>query len=48
MGIKADISHFFAMMKYILDNIDDIQISMMISFRKKISNTFILAGSIVL
>ena len=43
MGIKTDISHFFALMKYILDNIDDRQISMMTSFRKKISNTFILA-----
>jgi ABC-type uncharacterized transport system fused permease/ATPase subunit len=35
MSIKADISHFFALTKYILDNIDDRQISM-------ISNTFIL------
>jgi hypothetical protein len=43
MGIKADISHFFALMKYILDNIDDRQIPMMTSFRKKIRNTFILA-----
>ena len=43
MGIKVDISHFFALMKYILDNIDDGQISMMASFRKKISNTFIFA-----
>jgi hypothetical protein len=43
MSIKADISHFFALMKYILDNIDDRQISMMTSFRKKINNTFILA-----
>jgi hypothetical protein len=31
-------------MKYILNNIDDGQISMMTSFRKKISNTFIFAG----
>jgi hypothetical protein len=38
MSIKADISHFFALMKYILDNIDDRQISMMASFGKKISN----------
>jgi hypothetical protein len=44
MSIKADISHFFALIKYILDNIDDRQVSMMTSFRKKISNTFILAG----
>jgi hypothetical protein len=43
VSIKADISHFFALMKYILDNIDDGQISMMASFRKKISNTFIFA-----
>jgi hypothetical protein len=43
VGIKADISHFFALMKYIFDNINDRQISMMTSFRKKISNTFILA-----
>jgi hypothetical protein len=43
MSIKADISHFFALMKYVLDNIDDGQISMMASFRKKISNTFIFA-----
>jgi acyl-ACP thioesterase len=32
VSIKADISHFFALMKYILDNIDDGQISMMASF----------------
>jgi hypothetical protein len=31
-------------MKYILNNIDDGQISIMTSFRKKISNTFIFAG----
>ena len=43
MSIKADISHFFALMKYILDNIDDRQISMVTSFRKKIRNTFIFA-----
>jgi hypothetical protein len=43
MSIKADISHFFALMKYILDNVDDRQISMMASFRKKISNTLIFA-----
>ena len=43
MGIKADISNFFVLMKYILDNIDDRQITMMTSFRKKISQTFILA-----
>ena len=41
MGVKADISHFFALMKYILDNIDDRQISVMTSFRKKISYTFV-------
>ena len=44
MSIKADISHFFALMKYIFDNIDDRQISMMTSFRKKISNTSVFAG----
>ena len=41
MSIKADISHFFALMKYVLDNIDDGQISMMSSFGKKISYTFV-------
>jgi hypothetical protein len=25
MGIMADISHFFALMKYLLDNIDDVE-----------------------
>jgi hypothetical protein len=29
VGVKADISHHFALMKYILDNIDGGQISVM-------------------
>jgi ribonuclease I len=43
MGVNDDISHFFALMKYILDNIDDGQISVMAFFGKKISNTLIFA-----
>ena len=41
MGVKADISHFFVLMKYILDNIEDGQISVMASFGKKMSYTFV-------
>jgi hypothetical protein len=41
MSIKADISHLLALMKYTLDNIDDGQISVMASFGKKISYTFV-------
>ena len=43
MGVKANISRLFALMKYILDNIDDGQISVMASFREKISYTFVFA-----
>jgi hypothetical protein len=35
MGVKADISHFFALMKYILDNVGDKQISVMACFSKR-------------
>jgi hypothetical protein len=46
MSIKADISNFYALMKFILDVTDERQSSMMASFGKKISNTFIFAGLI--
>jgi hypothetical protein len=41
MDIKADIYNFFALMKYVLGNIDDGKISVIASFRKKISYTFV-------
>jgi hypothetical protein len=37
MGSKVNISHVFALMKYILDNIDNWQILMMTSIRQKIT-----------
>jgi hypothetical protein len=43
MGIKANISHLFALMKHVLDNVDDGQISVMTCFREKISYTLVFA-----
>jgi hypothetical protein len=41
VSAKADIYHLFSLMECILNNIDDGQISVMTSFRKKISYTFV-------
>ena len=41
VGIETDISSFFALVKYILNNMDHRQISAMTPFREEIGNTFI-------